>query len=171
MSRKNPNGKVVLYTENGALIATADVSNVIGTWEIRPDNTIHFNRGTFDIPEGARYFVVAAAKTVANEYPLQPMPFIIDEALKYTKTKFFRLIIDFAKLAQFDPFNGGIMFGCQRFYKLKNLFAPLDFDIDFSVSVPEIDAQLYKKYDFTPAMIDFVERKYSYDDGAGLVEG
>lgn len=119
-----------------------------------------------------KYTVIGIAKTTPTDtkYTLPCAPYIIDEALKYTQTKFFRLIIDLMKLAQFDPFNGIPAFGTERFVDcLGKDYHPRKFDIDFSVSVPEIDAQLYKKYGFTQAMIDFVERKYSYDNGAGAV--
>ena len=169
MSKKNPNGKVVLYTENGALVATADVGIYS---EIQP-GAIHsaFRKSTLDVPKDLKYTVIGIAKTTpTNEkYTLPCAPYIIDEALRYTQTKFFRLMIDLMKIAQFDPFNTGNAFGNERFVDCKGEdYHPCKFDIDFSVSVPEIDAQLYKKYGFTQAMIDFVERRYSYDDGAGI---
>ena len=42
-----------------------------------------------------------------------------------------------------------------------------DVCLDWTVSVAEIDAQLYRKYGFSKPMIDFVEGRYSYD-GTGL---
>lgn len=167
MSKKNPNGKVVLYTENGAVVADACIALHS---EIQP-GAVHkdFYRSSLAAPKDLKYAIVGMAKTTPTNtaYTLPPTPFIIDEALKYTQTKFFRLIIDLMKIAQFNPFEG-YAFGADRFNDCQGAgYYPRDFDIDYSVSVPEIDAQLYRKYDFTQAMIEFVERKYSYD-GTGL---
>lgn len=170
MSRENPNGEVVLYVEGkGAVVATADVL-------IRSEIQLGalskgFRKNTLNVPANLKYQLVGMAKTTptTQEYTLPCDPEIIDEALKYTRTKFFRLMIDLMKLAQFDPFNGIPFFGSEKFRDCSDEhYRPLPFDIDFSATVPEIDAQLYRKYGFTPAMIDFVERKYSYDNGAGV---
>ena len=130
-----------------------------------------FRKSDLNVPKDLKYVPVGVAKvTPTNEkYTLPCEPWIIDEAFKYTQTKFFRLMIDLMKLAQFDPFNDVPAFGTEKFYDCcGENYSARPFDIDFSVSVPEIDAQLYKKYGFTRAMIDFVERRYSYDDGAGV---
>lgn len=169
MSKKNPNGKVVLYTEQGAKVVTADIEiySEIAVGAISPK----FRKSTLDAPKDLKYAIVGVAKTTPTNtaYTLPPTPFIIDEALKFTQTKFFRLIIDLMKIAQFDPYDGGYAFGTDRFHDCCGKgYYPRDFDIDYSVSVPEIDAQLYRKYSFSAAMIEFVERRYSYDDGAGL---
>lgn len=168
MSKKNPNGKVVLYTELGAKVVTADIEiySEIQVGAIHPE----IRRTTLDVPKDLKYTIVGMAKVTPTDkaYTLPPTPFIIDEALKYTQTKFFRLIIDLMKIAQFNPFEGGYAFGTDRFHDCQGKgYYPRDFDIDFSVSVPEIDAQLYRKYGFSKAMIEFVEGRYSYD-GTGL---
>lgn len=81
-----------------------------------------------------------------NEMP----PAKIDGLIKFTRTKFFRLILDLQRLAQFEPIHNANW---------------VDTDAaDLTLDVPEIDAQLYRKYDFAPAMIKFVEERYSYDD-------
>lgn len=167
-NKKEPNGKVILYTEQGAKIVDAHVSistEVFGGGAIH-DHGVYFKYA--DIPKDLKYCVVGSAKTVANECALSPMPFLIGEALKYTQTKFFRLIIDLMKLAKFNPFEC-YAFGTAHFHELRNMAEPFDDGIDYSVFAAEIDAQLYRKYDFTPAMIDFAERRYSYDNGAGSV--
>lgn len=129
--------------------------------------TLKFKQATIDVSKDAKYFTVGMAKLTGKQgkHSLPPAPHIIDEALKYTKTKFFRLILDLMKLAQFAPEDCVYAFGAERFHEINSQgFTPIDFDIDFSVSVAEIDAQLYRKYEFTQAMIDFVEAKYSYDE-------
>lgn len=69
--------------------------------------------------------------------------------LKYLYTKFFRILVSAAKISQSAP---------NRVYK----FVPLqDFtdksDIDWNKSIPEIDRQLYKKYNLTDEEISFIE--------------
>ena len=71
--------------------------------------------------------------------------------INYIKTKFFRLLVGIQKQTQHTT---------QKAYR----FVPLqDFteksDIDWSKSVPEIDKQLYKKYNLTQEEIDFIESK------------
>ena len=174
MSRENPNGEVVLYVEGkGTVVATADVARASSIHGCIQDGGIKVYATTLNLDKDSRYLVVGAVKKVPPEPDLEcalkPVPYIIDEALKYTRTKFFRMMIDLMKLAQFDPFNNDVpAFGSERFLHAPLADKYLETDIDFSLSVPEIDAQLYRKYDFTPAMIDFVERKYSYDNGAGV---
>lgn len=74
----------------------------------------------------------------------------IDGLKKFTQSKIFRLWLDLQRLAQFEPIHNanGLFFD----------------DVDLTLDAPEIDAQIYRKYDFTPAMIKFVEERYSYDD-------
>lgn len=69
--------------------------------------------------------------------------------LKYLKTKFLRAILSSSKVTQDNTVA-----------KYNNV--PLqDFtsnsDIDWSKSIPEIDQQLYKKYNLSPEEIDFIE--------------
>ena len=82
----------------------------------------------------------------ADEMP----PAKLDGLKKFTRTKFCRLIFDLQRLAQWEPFS-----------KSNGLF---DDAVDWTLSIPEMDAQLYRRYDFTPAMITFTEERYSYDD-------
>lgn len=89
-----------------------------------------------------------AAKIVGHEVALDKM----------RRTKFFRLMADLMRLAQFADVEKQAQQFCE------------DADangLDWTVSVAEIDAQLYRKYGFSKAMIEFVEGRYSYD-GTGL---
>lgn len=78
---------------------------------------------------------------------------------KIRRTKFYRLMADMMRLAQFSDTDAQAEKFCVEADKN---------DLDWAVTVAEIDAQLYRKYGFSAAMIEFVERRYSYDDGAGL---
>ncbi|MCA9336720.1 hypothetical protein KC955_02555 [Candidatus Saccharibacteria bacterium] len=75
-----------------------------------------------------------------------------DETLsaeKYFKSKFFRAVFYVSKVSQNtarDTF---------RSVPLQN-FTP-NSDIDWSKSIPEIDQQLYRKYNLSPEEIDFIE--------------
>lgn len=70
--------------------------------------------------------------------------------LKYIKTKFARCLLGVLKVTQDNPPE-------------KWKFVPLqDFtsnsDINWNVSVKEIDKQLYKKYDLSPEEVEFIEK-------------
>lgn len=70
---------------------------------------------------------------------------------RYIKTKFFRALVSAKKAGVFN-------------YKDAFKFVPIqDFtnnsDIDWTKSIPEIDKQLYKKYDLTQDEINFIESK------------
>ena len=71
--------------------------------------------------------------------------------LKYIKTKFFRAMVGIKKIAVFN-------------YKDAFTYVPTqDFkhnsDIDWSLSIPKIDQQLYAKYGLTEEEIAFIEEK------------
>lgn len=74
-----------------------------------------------------------------------------ENALKYVKTKFARVMLGILKITQDNP-------------KDKWKYVPLqDFtttsDIDWSKSVSDVDQQLYKKYKLDKKEIDFIETK------------
>ena len=76
----------------------------------------------------------------------------IDEAentLKYIKTKFARAMLGILKIDQHNEKD------TWKKVPLQN-FTP-ESDIDWSVSIAEIDRQLYKKYNLTQEEIDFIE--------------
>lgn len=68
----------------------------------------------------------------------------------YLKTKFARMMISIRKQDQ------GASKEVYSFVPLQD-FTPSS-DIDWSKSVPEIDAQLYKKYNLTEEEIAFIEK-------------
>ena len=72
-----------------------------------------------------------------------------ENCMKYVKTKFARALLGILKITQDNPPEKW------RFVPVQNFTA--DLDIDWSVSVPEIDRQLYAKYDLTDEEIEFIE--------------
>lgn len=75
-----------------------------------------------------------------------------DEAIhlkQYLKTKFLRSLLGVLKVTQ----NGNIP--VWKMIPIQNFTSKSD--IDWSVSIPEIDQQLYKKYGLSPEEIDFIE--------------
>ena len=68
---------------------------------------------------------------------------------KYIKSKFARTMLGILKITQDNDKE------VWRFVPLQD-FTP-NSDIDWSKSIPEIDQQLYKKYDLTPDEIKFIE--------------
>lgn len=76
----------------------------------------------------------------------------IDEAnnlRKYLCTKFLRFMVSILKMSQ------NVTQIVYKFVPLQDFTS--DSDIDWSVSVAEIDKQLYKKYDLSPEEIEFIE--------------
>lgn len=74
-----------------------------------------------------------------------------ESALKYIKTKFARTMLGILKITQDNTPEKW------KFVPLQN-FAP-DSDINWSKSIPEIDQQLYKKYNLSADEINFIETK------------
>ncbi|MBQ2822187.1 MAG: hypothetical protein IJF17_11485 [Thermoguttaceae bacterium] len=70
-------------------------------------------------------------------------------ALKYIKSKFARTMLGVLKITQHNPPE------TWRFVPLQDFTASSD--IDWSVSVREVDRQLYAKYGLTQEEIDFIE--------------
>lgn len=69
--------------------------------------------------------------------------------LKYVKTKFFRAMVGIKKTAVFNYKD------CFSFVPVQDFTA--NSDIDWSKSIPEIDQQLYRKYNLSQEEIDFIE--------------
>ena len=75
-----------------------------------------------------------------------------DEAenlFKYIKTKFARCLLGSLKVTQHNPPE------TWKYVPIQD-FTP-NSDIDWSKSIPEIDKQLYKKYDLSPEEMNFIE--------------
>ncbi|HEY4399359.1 MAG TPA: Eco57I restriction-modification methylase domain-containing protein [Lactobacillaceae bacterium] len=72
-------------------------------------------------------------------------------ALKYIKSKFARVMLGVLKVTQDNPLSTWAKVPLQDF--------TANSDIDWTQSIPEIDAQLYAKYQLTPDEIQFIEEK------------
>lgn len=77
--------------------------------------------------------------------------------LKYIKTKFARAMLGMLKVTQHNPPNTWAFVPLQDFSDSS--------DIDWSVSISEIDRQLYRKYSLSQREIDFIEDKVEAMDG------
>ncbi len=73
----------------------------------------------------------------------------VENVLKYIKTKFARAMLGTLKITQDNPPAKWAKVPLQDFTSTS--------DIDWSQSIPEIDQQLYKKYDLSEEEIDFIE--------------
>lgn len=71
--------------------------------------------------------------------------------LKYIKSKFARAMLGVKKVTQDNPKS---VWDCVPLQD----FTP-NSDIDWSMSIPEIDQQLYKKYNLSEEEINFIETK------------
>ncbi len=74
-----------------------------------------------------------------------------DACEKYIKSKFARAMLGILKITQDNSSDKWAKVPLQDFTSAS--------DIDWSVSIPEIDAQLYKKYGLDAAEINFIEEK------------
>lgn len=74
-----------------------------------------------------------------------------ENALKYVRTKFARTMLGILKITQDNPIETWRLVPLQDFTTKS--------DIDWSQSIPEIDKQLYKKYNLSPEEIAFIESK------------
>lgn len=73
-----------------------------------------------------------------------------DSTLKYIKTKFARALLGIKKATQHNPRETWVHIPVQDFTE--------NSDIDWSKSIPEIDQQLYAKYNLTEEEISFIEK-------------
>ena len=74
-----------------------------------------------------------------------------ENCMKYIKTKFARAMLGTLKVTQDNPRETWLNVPLQDF--------TTNSDIDWSKSIPEIDKQLYKKYNLSPEEISFIESK------------
>ena len=173
MAKKVINGQAVIYTDNGVEIVPAEVRR---QYNVNGDGLQFKN---LQIPKGTRYIIIGGGKTFQDQpnniNAADVMTWNIERARKYGSTKFFRFILDLMKMAQFDPLAhiNGVerCLNFQWFSELKNPHESIDAPINLDADIAEIDAQLYKYYGFGKAQIDFIERRYAYDNGAESNDG
>ncbi len=72
-----------------------------------------------------------------------------DACLKYIKSKFARALLGVLKVTQDNPPSTWAKVPLQNFTATS--------DIDWTVPIAELDAQLYRKYGLTDAEIEFIE--------------
>ena len=72
-----------------------------------------------------------------------------ENAIKYIKSKFARTMLGILKVTQHNPRTTWTQVPMQDFTDKS--------DINWNTSIPEIDQQLYKKYDLSQDEIDFIE--------------
>lgn len=77
--------------------------------------------------------------------------FEAENALKYIKSKFVRVMLGILKITQHNPPPKWAKVPLQDFTS--------NSDIDWSKPIPEIDQQLYEKYGLSESEIDFIETK------------
>lgn len=75
---------------------------------------------------------------------------------KFERTKFYQFIVECERLAQFAPDNPDNANWC--------LLDLVPCDVDWTASLAEIDAQIFRLFGFTPSMIEFLEERYRYDE-------
>ena len=145
MARKfEVTGKAVLYTRDGVEIVDAEVRRKFNNHM----DTCEPKTGEIQKP----FILVGCARTVPtdNVYAQAAYnPERLTKATEYASTKFFRLMLDLMRCAQWEPIHpNNRMIGTQPFSSNRGDLPPTD------------DRELYKLYDFTPAMIQFVEERY-----------
>ena len=142
-------GQAVIYTAEGAKIIDCEVrrwANVHGDW-----NEFHFDN-KFRKEYGEKYILIGGARTVpTDDIFAQPAyhPETIDRAYRYTQSKFFRLMLDLMRLAQWEPINKANVPLEKTLYIYNGVKA-----------LPVDDASLFERYGFTQPMIDFAEARY-----------
>ena len=145
-------GKAVIYTKDGVKVVDAEVRRYFNA---------HQDSNEFKFKGGEPHLLIGGARTVKtdNHYAMPAYhPETVDEAVAYGKTKFFRVILDLMRLAQWEPihhYNHCML--SWRFHR--NKFHRFD---DTSLDVTSDDA-LFKHFGFTPHMIHFIEEHY-HDD-------
>ena len=136
--KREINGKAVIYTADGVKVLDAEVKRYFNVY-------LEERRPKFDFDK--EYLLIDCARTVPtdNIYAKPAyQPHRIKNAVNFAESKFFRFSLELMKLAQWQPIHSSNnTFG----YDLKG--------VDYSRE--DLDAQLYRYFDFTPPMIDFVE--------------
>lgn len=145
-------GKAVIYTKDGIKVVDAEVRRYFNA---------HQDSNEFKFKYGEPYLLIGGARTVKtdNHYAMPAYhPETVDEAVAYGKTKFFRVILDLMRLAQWEPLHPA---NCCLFNErfMNNQFAHFD---NTTLDVTSDDA-LFKHFGFTPHMIHFAEEHY-HDD-------
>lgn len=143
-------GKAVIYTAEGVKVVDAEVrrwANVRGDW----NQTVNFK-----YPEP--YLMIGYVRTIPTEdkFAMHAYhPEKIPQAVRYTQSKFFRLMLDLMRLAQWEPIHDANthLFDNYFKYNVPSYSPPIDWDAP-------LDEQFYRYFKFSKAMIEFVEGRY-----------
>lgn len=157
MSRKyEVTGAAVIYTADGAKIIDCEVrrwANAHGD-----GNDFRFDNA-FRKEYGEKYILIGGARTVPTEDSFAKPAFhpeTVTHAFNYARSKFFRLMLDLMRLAQWEPINKANYVLHGDWFMTNQFHVGQKPDINFD---EPIDEQFYRKYEFTQPMIDFVEKK------------
>lgn len=124
----------------------------VGVWKVMTSRAN--NIGTELNDDNLNAFVIEPNTVCTESYMIIGAELNLDESkannlVIYFKTKFARFLHSLAKASQ-DATSK-----TYRFVPIQNF--SLDSDINWSLSIPEIDQQLYKKYGLSQEEIDFIE--------------
>lgn len=147
-------GKAVIYTNEGVKVIDAEVRR-------KANAHADYCIAKFRYPDD--YLLVGAARTVPTDNIFAKPAFNPDRvqaAVNYAESKFFRLILDLMRLAQWNPINKANVVLNYQVFKHNFFYNSDKITVDFSKRGYELDCQLYKFYGFSQAMIDFVEARY-----------
>ena len=112
------------------------------------------NFGSGKIGDSVTTTIIAGPNILCTETFVQIYPFINEEHAKncdkYFKTNFFRILLSIRKQDQ------GASREVYQFIPLQDFTEKSD--IDWNKSIPEIDRQLYNKYNLTEEEIGFIEK-------------
>ena len=150
MKKIEVTGQAVIYTKDGVKVVDA---------EVRRFFNIYCDSCTFKFDYPEDYLLIGGARTVPTEdIYAKPAyhPERIQQAINYGESKFFRLMLDLMRLAQWDPINKSNR-PLDRTAFTENRQQS---EIDYDKKGFELDSQLYEKWRFTPAQIKFVEERY-----------
>lgn len=148
-------GNAVIYTLDGVKVVDCEVRRKASVYG--DSNDFHFDN-KFRKQYGEKYILIGGARTVpTDDIFAKPAyhPETVIQAFNYSLSKFFRLTLRLSRLAQWEPLNCYNLV-MNRLWFCTNHFTEYNKpDINL---FGNIDAQLYRKYDFTPQMIHFAEK-------------
>lgn len=142
-------GKAVIYTADGVKVVDAEVRRqVYHLTEYRVLKNFKYK---------GDYLMIDCARTVPTDDHLAMIaykPEVITRAVNFAQSKFFKFSLELMKLAQWQPIHKyNTTFGWYQdsVYDTSGL--------KFIIYDKDVDPQLFNFYEFTPAMIHFVETK------------
>lgn len=141
-------GKAVIYTADGVKVVNAEVRRYFNVYSDERRAKFNFDKD---------YLLIDCARAVPTDNVCAKPAFkpeVITRAVNFAESKFFKFSLELMKLAQWQPIHKhNTTFGWYKDSVFDNSgLKNIDYDKD-------VDAQLFDFYEFTPAMIKFVESK------------